>query len=155
GSGTDQQLLLYEEVGLKYEHDLVVLMPFLSNLRRNMVVAREAIDAKTGSIVLRAKPRFELMDDTLELRNTPVPQESAPGDGSPIQTDSDNTLLAHVKTRISALPGVSFLKKLAFSFIPWEPFTEFRDARSPQWQLMEAIVCRFKVSAGEKPLVIV
>jgi hypothetical protein len=155
GSGTDQQLLLYENVGLKYEHDLVVLMPFLSNLRRNMVMAREAIDAKTGSIVLRAKPRFELVDDTLELRNIPVPQESVPGDGAPMKTDSDNTLLANVKTKISALPAVSFLKKLAYSFVPWEPFPEFRDARSPQWQLMEAIVHRFKASAAKRPLVIV
>ena len=61
GSGTDQQLLLYENVGLQYEHDLVILMPFLSNLRRNMVAAREALDAKTGSKVLRGKPRFELL----------------------------------------------------------------------------------------------
>src|SRR5262249_54872033 len=74
GSGTDQQLLLYENVGLQYDHDLVILMPFLSNLRRNMVTAREGFDAK-GSKVLRGKPRFELLEGRLELRNVPVPTE--------------------------------------------------------------------------------
>ncbi len=155
GSGTDQQLLLYEEVGLKYEHDLVVLMPFLSNLRRNMVAAREAIDAKTGSIVLRAKPRFELVGGMLELRNIPVPQECMAGIGTSVKTDSDKTLLANIKTRANALLGAAFLKKLVYSFVPREPFPEFRDARSPQWQLMEAIIRRFKASAGNRPLVIV
>src|SRR5262249_37496518 len=67
GSGTDQQLLLYENVGLRYEHDVVILMPFLSNLQRNMVTAREAFDAKTGLKILRGKPRFELLDGHLEL----------------------------------------------------------------------------------------
>src|SRR4029453_5489603 len=58
GSGTDQQLLLYERVGLQYEHDAVMLLPFLQNVRRNMVEAREAVDPKTGRPVLRGKPRF-------------------------------------------------------------------------------------------------
>jgi hypothetical protein len=155
GSGTDQQLLLYEDVGLKYEHDFVVLMPFLSNLRRNMVMAREAIDAKTGSIVLRAKPRFELVNGMLELRNIPVPLESLPQGSAQLKTDSDRTFLGNLKTRVNVLPGVSLLKKLAFSLVPWEPFSEFRDAQSPQWQLMEAIIRRFKASAGKRPLVIV
>jgi hypothetical protein len=154
GSGTDQQLLLYEDVGLKYEHDFAVLMPFLSNLRRNMVVAREAVDAKTGSIVLRAKPRFELMNGMLELRNTPVPHESLREGNAQPKTDSDRTLLGNLKTKVNALPGMSLLKKLAFCFIPWEPFQEFRDAQSPEWQLMEAIIRRFKDSAGIRPLVI-
>src|SRR6185436_4284600 len=53
GSGTDQQVLLYEHVGLRYEHDLVVLMPFLQNLRRNMVEARAGTYPKTGRQVMR------------------------------------------------------------------------------------------------------
>src|SRR5262245_27107671 len=86
GSGTDQQLLLYERTGLQYEHDLVILMPFLSNLRRNMVAAREAFDAKTGLKVLRGKPRFELVDGRLKLRNVPVPKEYPVGGGLDVLT---------------------------------------------------------------------
>jgi len=157
GSGTDQQLLLYENVGLQYEHDIVILMPFLSNIRRNMVAAREGVDAKTGAKVLRGKPRFELVSGRLELRNVPVPF----GDGGavegrqPAATDTPNTFLSRQKTRLSALPGMPFIKQIAYFLIPWEPFSEFRDPNSPEWRLMEAIICRFKQSAGDRPIVIV
>lgn len=157
GSGTDQQLLLYESIGLRYEHDLVILMPFLSNLRRNMVAAREAFDAKTGSKTLRSKPRFELLSGRLELRKVSAPQEYAASmaGAEPIRTDTPDTLLSRLKTILSALPGMSLLKKVAYFIAPWEPFPEFRDPKSPEWQLMEAIIRRFKESAEDRPLVIV
>ena len=111
GSGTDQQLLLYENVGLQYEHDFVILMPFLSNLRRNMVAAREAFDAKTGSKVLRGKPRFELLGGRLELRNVPVPKEYFARVSGADPTDTPDTFVARWKARLSALPGMSVFKK--------------------------------------------
>jgi hypothetical protein len=40
-----------------------------------MDYALEAFDAETGSRILRGKPRFELIDGQLELRNVPVPGE--------------------------------------------------------------------------------
>jgi len=156
GSGTDQQLLLYENIGVQYEHDLVILMPFLSNLRRNMVAAREAFDANTHSKVLRGKPRFELIEGRLELRNVPVPKEyPAPVDGAPVVTDTPHTSVSWLKSRVSAMPVMPFIKKIAYFLVPWEPFPEFRDANSPEWQLMEAIIRRFKQRAGNRPMVIV
>jgi hypothetical protein len=157
GSGTDQQLLLYEALGMLYEHDLVILMPFLSNLRRNMVAAREAFDAKTGAKVLRGKPRFELVGGRLELRNVPVPTDYVvPDSGSrPVVTDTADDFVSRQKARLSALPGVSLIKQVVYPFVRWEPFSEFRNPNSPEWQLMEAIVRRFKQNAGDRPLVIV
>jgi 2-polyprenyl-3-methyl-5-hydroxy-6-metoxy-1,4-benzoquinol methylase len=157
GSGTDQQLLLYENIGLQYEHDIVVLMPFLSNLRRNMVAAREGVDAKTGARVLRGKPRFALVNGHLELCNVPVPKEIAEPKGrtDPVMTDTPDTLVSRQKARLSALPGASSFKKLTYFCIPREPFPEFRDTNSAEWKLMEAIIKRFKISAREAPLVIV
>jgi hypothetical protein len=64
-------------------------------------------------------------------------------------------MLARLKSYISGLPGASSLKKLSYAIVPWEPFPEFRDAQSPAWRLMEAIVRRFKISAGQRPLVVV
>jgi carbamoyltransferase len=157
GSGTDQQLLLYESVGLRYEHDVVILMPFLSNLRRNMVTAREAFDAKTGAKVLRSKPCFELVNGQLELRNTPVPKETIARtqDGKQVKTDAPNTFLSRQKARLTAVPGALLLKKLLYFFVPWEPFPEFRNSGSAEWRLMEAIIRRFKQSAGDRPMLIV
>jgi 2-polyprenyl-3-methyl-5-hydroxy-6-metoxy-1,4-benzoquinol methylase len=157
GSGTDQQLLLYESIGLQYEHDFVILMPFLSNLRRNMVIVRKAFEAKTGSKVLRGKPRFELVDGRLELRNVPVPKAyPAPAGGAlALTTDTSDAFLSRLKTRFSTLPGMPLVKKVAYFVAPWEPFPEFRDRNSAEWQLMEAIIRRFKQSAGDRPVVIV
>jgi len=47
GSGTDQQLLLFEAFARQFEFDFVVLLPFLQNLRRNMAEYRAAIDKST------------------------------------------------------------------------------------------------------------
>jgi 2-polyprenyl-3-methyl-5-hydroxy-6-metoxy-1,4-benzoquinol methylase len=155
GSGTDQQLLLYESVGVQYEHDLVILMPFLSNLRRNMVSAREGFDAKTGAKVLHGKPRFDLHQGQLELRNVPVPKyEMAAGETEAVKTDAEYSRFHRPKAKLSTLPGMAWLKQVAYHFVPWEPFTEFRDADSAEWRLMAAIVKRFKKSAGNRPLLI-
>lgn len=159
GSGTDQQLLLYETVGRQYEHDLVLLMPFLSNIRRNMLDARVGYDAKTGAKVLRGKPRFELVAGQLVLRNVPVPPDGAAVSSEEAasfgRTDADENTRASLKTRLSSLPGAGTLKRIAYAVVPWEPFPEFRDAGSREWRLMEAILRRFKQSAGGRPLVIV
>lgn len=155
GSGTDQQMLLYEHVGLKYEHDLVVLLPFLQNVRRNLVEAREAFDAKTGLPTLRPKPRYELVDGKLELKNVPVPAEAIvpPGQRQNV-TDDSYSLLAKAKAAVSAMPGAMALKKVVYGLMPWEPFPEYRDPQSPAWKLMAAIVRRLKELAGSRPLVV-
>ena len=112
GSGTDQQVLLYEHVGLKYEHDLVIVLPFLQNVRRNMVEAREGIDPKTGRQVMRPKPRFVLVDGKLVLRNVPVPMEvSAQVVAQTGGTDARHSLLARFKTQLTALPRRRTLQK--------------------------------------------
>lgn len=142
GSGTDQQLLLYESVGLQYEHDIVILMPFLSNLRRNMVTAREGLDARTGAKVMRGKPRFELVNGRLELQNVPVPKEDVVpvATTGPIVTDTPDTFLSRQKAKLSALPGMTVVKTVAYFLSPWEPFPEFRGSNSAEWRLMEAII---------------
>ena len=157
GTGTDQQLLMYENVAADYEHDLVMVFPFLQNIRRNMVQARVAYDAKTGTRVLRGKPRFELCDGRLELRNTPVPAEQ-PSDGELASgTPSDERLgiADRMKASISQSPAAGLLKKLIYAIKPWEPFPEYRHADSPPWRLMAALLGRFKERAADHPLVIV
>src|SRR5262249_45197293 len=143
GSGTDQQLLMLERVGLNYEFDLVLLFPFLQNIRRNMVDAREGHDPMTGETVLLPKPRFELVGTELMLRNVPVPADRFRAPQCPNQspsTDANRSRMNVLKTRINRLPGMNFAKKLIFTLRPWEPFPEYKDPRSPQWRLMEAII---------------
>lgn len=150
GSGTDQQLLLYEHLGLTFEHDAVLVLPFLQNIRRNMVEARDAIDPRTRMLTLRPKPRFELVKGELILRNVPVPtrvQGSTP-------TDAPSTPLRRLKTRIAHLPGAAVWRAVLQRVVRWEPFPEYRDANSREWVLMRALLKRLKERAGARPVVI-
>jgi hypothetical protein len=148
GSGTDQQVLLYEHVGLRYEHDLVLLLPFLQNIRRNLASAREAIDPKTGAVVLRPKPRFELQGDQLVLH------PPSAGQVTKDETDAPPSTTVRIKNAISRMPGADALKKVGYAMMPWEPFPEYRDANSAGWRLMSAIVRHLKTLAGSRPVVV-
>lgn len=148
GSGTDQQVLLYEHVGLTYEHDIVLLVPFLQNVRRNLASAREAIDPTTGAIVLRPKPRFTLDGDRLVLH---PPSSDHLTDHS---TDAPRSTQLRLKGALSRLPGADALKRLGYAVIPWEPFPEYRDPNSEGWRLMSRLVHRLKELAGTRPVVV-
>jgi SAM-dependent methyltransferase len=158
GSGTDQQLLTFEQIGTKFEFDMVMLLPFVQNMRRNLVEAREGRDPKTGRMILVPKPRFELVDGKLVLRNVPVPKErpevSDQNDNSG-GTDSSHSMKTRLKDLLSRWPIMRPAKKLLYGLMPWEPFPEYKDANHPTWRLMAAIIARFKELAGDKPLVIV
>jgi hypothetical protein len=155
GSGTDQQVLLYEHVGLQFEHDIVLLLPFLQNARRNMVEARDAYDPRRGAMTLRPKPRFELVGGELVLKNVPVPLEmtQAQLDASG-HREVGNPRTHRLKTRISRLPGARIWRTAVQAFLPWEPFPEYRDPTGPEWRMMDALVRRLKRLAGERPLVV-
>jgi len=148
GSGTDQQVLLYEHVGLRYQHDLVLLLPFLQNIRRNLAAAREAIDPQTGATVLRPKPRFLLRDDRLVLEPpsaVAVTQDS---------TDAPRSATVRIKSAISRMPGADTLKRVGYAVMPWEPFPEYRDPGSDGWLLMRAIVHHLQALAAPRPVVV-
>ncbi len=159
GTGTDQQLLIYEKQGPRYEHDAVLLLPFLQNIRRNLVDARVAFDPLTGKEVLRPKPRFELNPDgTLRLKT--VANEvtdlacDEPG-GESGTSDRSTGAINSLKTRLSSLPLASLLKRIIFRLRPWEPFPEYQDPNGHAWKLMTAILQRLKLAAGTRPLFII
>jgi len=104
--------------------------------------------------VLRGKPRFDLVDGELVLRNVPVPREVPAKNNGAIKTDSNQSSLSQAKAILNTMPGAPSLKRIAYFLLHWEPFPEFRDENSSEWTLMTAIVRRFKRSAGQRPLVI-
>jgi SGNH hydrolase-like domain, acetyltransferase AlgX len=70
GTGTDQQLLLYSNEGVKYAPDLTILCYMVENIVRNGVDHRTQPDGR-----LVGKPRFVLERDALRLTGVPVPRE--------------------------------------------------------------------------------
>jgi len=159
GTGTDQQLLLFEQVGKQYEYDLILLLPFLQNIRRNMVEFRIGMDPLTKEKVLTPKPRFELVNGELVLQNVPVPKERKPlrktNEEELQRTDGYFSFKASLKKSLNQLAESSNLKPLLYSLVPREPFPEYKSSQTKEWQLMAAILRRFKHLATDKPLVIV
>jgi len=64
GYGTDQELLVYRDVGTEYDHNLVVLQFYLGNDRRTIT--------GKGWPPGPRRPRFELRDDDLVQVHEPV-----------------------------------------------------------------------------------
>jgi len=148
GSGTDQQVLLYEHVGREYQHDAVLLMPFLQNIRRNMAGAREAVDPATGTTILRPKPRFELKNGALVLH----PPAAAASNGA---VAGDTPASVGLKEVFNRVPGAAIWKRALYTLRPWEPFTEYAHAEGPAWRLMAAIIQRLRQLAAPRPVAIV
>lgn len=167
GVGTDQQLLNFEEVGVKYEHDLVLLLPFLVNIRRNVQQTQTSIEPASGRIVVRAKPWFELIthadgSEELKLHNVPVPEQplsvEEPGDeadATPISWLLQKFENAREKAKKSA-----HVRRLAYRLGPLQdvlgrtPYPEYRTPKTYEWRLMAALIRRFAQGAGKKPLVV-
>ena len=164
GTGTDQQLLLFEHYGMRYDFDLVMVCPFIENIRRNMASYRVALDPITGQLVLVPKPRFELVGDHLETLGVPVPAQKIPfkeaGPDLLAQTDfggsnHNPSALGRIKDAANKILVLSGLKNVIYRTIPHEPFPEYKNPSSPAWLLMAAILKHFKELARAKPLVIV
>ncbi len=71
------------------------------------------------------------------------------------RTDTGPSLVRRMKHVLSRLPMSQTIKKVAYGIKPWEPFAVYKNPRSAEWQLMAALIRRFKELAGDKPLVIV
>jgi hypothetical protein len=155
GTGTDQQLLIYENIAAEYEHDLVMVFPFLQNIRRNLADARVAFDPCSGQKVLRGKPRFELQAGQLLLLNTPVPIAATDGPSSDAANDELPGFEQQWKSLISRFPAAQVLKKFLYAIKPWEPFPEYRSPDHAAWSLMEAMFTRFAKQVAPRPFVIV
>src|SRR5919108_3690876 len=73
GSGTDQQLLIFEDAVSLVAADLVILCVAVHNIERIITSHRESIDRVSGRRVLVPKPYFTLEEDGLQLHHVPVP----------------------------------------------------------------------------------
>jgi carbamoyltransferase len=71
GTGTDQQYLIYREYAKDIQHDLVMIVVLVENIRRVNVQYRFYYNEKNEKILFQ-KPYFELEKDQLILKNIPV-----------------------------------------------------------------------------------
>ena len=161
GYGIDQQVLAYEEFGRSIAHDLVLFTPFIEDINRNLLAAREGIDRVTGKIVEIPKPYFVLENGELTLKNQPVPKNrkeskgtilgsgnAAPGTKSPIR------ILAYkFKKAIVNLPQES-KRWVRINVLNRTSYPQTEDLNSEAWKITTPIINRLKKLANGKQLII-
>ncbi len=143
GSGTDQQFLMYQELGASFSADAVLLCPLIENIRRNIAHFRLVVD-EGGRAGLVPRPRYRLDGrGALELCGVPVPRLWIPLE------EADPELL-----RRTDLGGAFFRARRVLSHIPgvrewgvrlgvYRPFPQYERTGDPAWRLMRAILRRW------------
>ena len=141
GSGTDQQYLVWREIGRHYEHDLVILAIQVENIRR--VVARYRVyRSQTGEARLLPKPYFvRESSGSLRLHGVPVPED--PIDPNRLPTSQRRYVdrggsLFWLRRLVERLGGKtkSFIQRVSRH----NPLPAYRNARGHDWLLLKAIL---------------
>jgi carbamoyltransferase len=179
GSGTDQQLLILEQVVENVDANLIVLGVTVHNIDRIKSIYRPTIDRLSGRRVLVPKPYYSLSaSGELELHNVPVPIDR------PEEGQVSDGVFAHESHR-EANPKWRWVYQIADSmransrfdrigrFISphaiddhtrlrgflvrrtgFDPYPDYRDSKSDGCRLMSAIVEKF-VALARCPVLIV
>lgn len=134
-SGTDQQLLIFEEIASQYDADVYIWGICVENIARNLCHCRPSWDYSEHQVIFRPKPFFTLNShDELELRNTPVPEEKRTKDNLGDWEHSFPYL--HEK-------------------YPGDPYAIYREGDSLHWQIMKKIFQRFLRQVKGKTVLLV
>jgi carbamoyltransferase len=170
GSGTDQQLLIFEHFATGVEADLIVLGVYVENIERIKVAYREAIDRVTGQHRLVPKPYFTLENDGLRLHNVPVPIERpfvADVDAGRYQAiiPSKWRWMFRVLDIYRTHPKLEGLRRFNDKRLPglrpmilrasgFQPHPDYKRPDSPGWLLLQAIIQRFVEHASPTPVLL-
>lgn len=132
GSGTDQQLLIYESMAAGYEADAYVFCICIENIARNLYDCFPSYDLREQLVAYRPKPYFKLVAGELVLSNSPVPRERRLAEN-----------LGEWKCSFPYIPGES------------DPYAIYNNPDSEHWRTMKAILKRFLASVKGAPVFIV
>ncbi len=167
GSGTDQQVLAYEQYLADLECDLIVLGVMVENIERIKSDAHRTIDPHTGRHYYTPKPYFSFdSNDELTLGNVPVPRDRRPADQVDLYGRDDGTGL---RQRLSRRAW-SFLSDDRLAWMQsqkvhearhrlqrltrYQPYPDYRDENSNGWRLMAAIIERLVSAAAGTPVLV-
>jgi carbamoyltransferase len=132
GSGTDQQLLIFETMARHYAADAYVFCICVENIARNLYTCFPSFDFRGRQLVYRPKPYFERSDGSLVLRNQPVPLEKRSKDA-----------LGDWQCSFPYVPGSD------------DPYAIYQFPDRPHWRIMRAILERFMAAVRGKPVLLV
>ncbi len=165
GSGTDQQLLIFEQYAAGVEADLIVLCITVENIERIAVSGRESIDRVSGKRVMVPKPYFTMEAGQLRLHHVPVPRERPIVDPSVRSATRAGWLerctRLYRRTPLATRGGEAvraWLQEMRGRVLRWsgfQPYAGYTSENHQAWTLMRAIVERFHAAASPIPVLVV
>lgn len=168
GSGTDQQVLIFERYAEQLRPDLVVLCVYVENIERIMASARQTRDRDSGQYVLVPKPYFVLQSGELVLQNSHVtrarvtvaPQPSPETLGAGFLRVSQSILQLFRKTfktqkGLRLLLDSPLVRKGMLNFLRFQPYPQYDNPENTACLLMQALIRRLKASCQGAPLLVV
>ena len=169
GSGTDQQLLVFEHFAGEIKADLIVWCVSVENVERIKAAYRPSIDRVSGQRVLVPKPYFTLEGDELCLKNVPVPLQRPLAESVVNEFDKGDNGSQWIHSSIEwyrTAPWLNDVREFvqprflkvrgeALRHTGFQPHPDYQSAGSEGWQLMRAILKRLIAGAGSIPVLIV
>ncbi|HEY7650916.1 MAG TPA: carbamoyltransferase N-terminal domain-containing protein [Methylomirabilota bacterium] len=180
GSGTDQQVLIFETFAREVAADLLVLCTPAENIERIKVTHRLSVDRATGQQVLVPKPYFSLEGSELRLHQVPVPIDrpvASSANGKSYQSATSHreanpglqwvfSLADKIQSRAGwrrlanlispqGAGGNSRLRSLLLRCSGFQPHHDYADEERPACRLMRAILQRFFAAAAPVPVLVV
>lgn len=159
GTGTDQQLLIYENIAKPFEADAYIFAPCTVDIARNMHQYLPAASPEE-QIVYYSKPYFTLDKNRLILHNVPVPlwktmsEKDAREDPEAL---SDLGTSPYTNRIMLLLP--EWIREsdlfLRISVALRQPYRGYDSAESESWLLTRAIFERLINQVNGKPVFIV
>jgi hypothetical protein len=152
GTGTDQQYLIYNEFAKSIEHDLVMIVVYVENIRRVNAKYRFYLNADGEKIVYQ-KPYFELAKNGLVLRNTPVNPNQLKFEELP-EEEKGHVVREGRFAGLRRLVNKLGLKEIAQKVSHYQQYHEYSSSRTKEWQLMKGILTKW-ISETDKPVLLV
>lgn len=154
-SGIDQQVLILEQLGVRFESDLILFCPLVENIRRNQLRFWHGLDRTTGQSVLVPKPYFTLQEGELRLHHVPVPKERI----FLAEAPEELKRVFHFKEREMNFTDVlsEGLTPVRDAFRRWsryQPYPEYDSPESPEWLLTKELLKRVIHLAGSRQVVL-
>lgn len=151
-TGTDQHYLIWRECAQDIEHDMVMIVVFVENIRRVAAQFRPHRDEQ-GQERLYAKPYFRLAGGELQLcgvppRREPIAEsELSAEQGAAVDQGGRFPLL---RKMVTALGVRDMVQKMT----QYQPLPHYDSPGDPAWLLMRAILAQW-IAALDKPVLLV
>ncbi|RLD07621.1 MAG: hypothetical protein DRI32_00520 [Chloroflexi bacterium] len=172
GFAVDQQYLCYQEIGRKFDHDLVIIAPTVETIRK---ITAHFILARDENLEQRCleKPYYDVIDGKLTRGHVPPREEyidiktlSDADKGKVYKANPfadirkllDKTRpVKKPKKRLRIVDNLNYLLKkspIKRTITKVRPYPEYDNPETPAWKIMRAILSEWS-EASEKPILIV